>query len=125
MKRIMLAAVAVFSILTLTGLLSGHALAQVNVFPQCGDGTVDSQVCSGGGKLFGAGSIWNKILNAVTFVAGGIAVLMIIIGGLRYTLSSGDAGSAASAKNTVIYALVGLVLSVMANALVNFVLANI
>jgi hypothetical protein len=95
----------------------------VPVFQPCSG--VNSEVCRGGGKLFGAGSVWNRILNTITFVAGAVAVLMIIIGGLRYTLSSGDQSSVTSAKNTIIYSVVGLILALMGNAIVNFVLVNI
>lgn len=98
--------------------------AQVDVFQPCNAGS-DSAICKGGEKLFGANSIWNKILNAITYVAGAVAVLMIIIGGLRYTVSNGDQAGINAAKNTILYALVGLVLSVMANAIINFVLVNI
>lgn len=125
MKRLILTFAAVLVIPLLGFAFAGPVGAQVDVFPQCGTGNVDSEVCTGGDKLFGAGSIWNRILNTVTYVAGAVAVLMIIIGALRYTLSGGDQGSLTSAKNTIIYAAVGLVLAVMANAIVNFILINI
>lgn len=99
------------------------AAAQVDVFQSCGE--AESAICKGGEKLFGANSIWNKILNAITYVAGAVAVLMIIIGGLRYTVSNGDQAGINAAKNTILYAVVGLILSVMANAIINFVLVNI
>ena len=50
---------------------------------------------------------------------------MVIIGALRYALSSGDQGAITGAKNTIIYALIALVVAVMANAIVNFVLTAI
>lgn len=128
MKRIISLIVGAFAVITLSG-AAGLAVAapvgaQVNVFPQCGAG-VDSEVCKGGGKLFGAGSVWNRILNTLTFVIGAVSVLMIVIGGLRYTLSNGDSTGINNAKNTIIYSVVGLIVAVMANAIVNFVLTNI
>jgi hypothetical protein len=63
--------------------------------------------------------------NIIIFVIGAISVLMIIIGGLRYTISNGDQGALTSAKNTILYAIVGLIVSLMAYAIVNFVLTNI
>lgn len=101
------------------------AAAQVDVFKPCAGDASASQVCKGGGKLFGPDSIWNRILNTLTFIIGAVAVLMIVIGGLRYTLSGGDEKAVAAAKNTIIYAIVGLILAVMSNAIVNFVLVNI
>lgn len=97
----------------------------VDVFNAC-SGAADSAVCKAqGDKLFGSGGLWNRILNVVTFIIGAVAVLMIIIGAMRYTLSGGDQSAVSSAKNTIIYAAVGLILAALANAIVNFVLTNI
>ena len=57
-------------------------------------------------------------------IVGIIAVVMIMVGGLRYMMSGGDAGKAASAQNTVIYALVGLVVALMAQLIAQFVLSK-
>lgn len=62
-----------------------------------------------------------SIINILLFVIGLIAVLMIIIGGLRYVLSGGDSNSTNAAKNTILYAVIGLVVAIMAYAIVNFV----
>ena len=50
---------------------------------------------------------------------------MLIYGGIRYTTSGGNANSVTAAKNTVIYSIVGLVISILAYAIVNFVVTNI
>lgn len=121
MKKIILLAGIIASFLTVSPLA-----AQVNVFPQCGDAAAaQTAVCRGGGTLFGAGSIWNRILNIVTYVAGAAAVLVIILGGIRYITSNGDQSQITSAKNTILYALIGLVVAMMANAIINFVLTGI
>jgi len=104
--------------------------AQVNPFQNCTQGVANnSTICNavkgGTGGLFGPDSIWNRILNTITFVIGAIAVLMIIIGALRYALSAGDQGAITGAKNTIIYSLIALIVAVMANAIVNFVLTAI
>ena len=62
------------------------------------------------------------IVNVLLFVLGAIAVIMIIIGGIRYTTSNGDASSIKGAKDTILYAVVGLVVAILAYAIVNFVL---
>ena len=64
------------------------------------------------------------IINAVTGVVGVIAVLMIVIGGINYATSSGDPGKTKKAKDTILYSAIGLVVALMAFALVNFVLAG-
>lgn len=82
-----------------------------------------SALCQPDQRLFGPESIWTRIVNTLIFIIGVISVLMIVIGGLRYTLSGGDSGSLTNAKNTILYALVGLVVAVSAYAMVNFVLS--
>lgn len=62
------------------------------------------------------------VLQILSLVAGVIAVIMLIVGGLKYVTSQGDANSAASARNTLIYAIVGLVVVVFAQLIVKFVL---
>ena len=61
------------------------------------------------------------IINLLLFIIGAIAVIMVIIGGLRYVLSGGDANAVTSAKNTILYAIVGLAIAILAYAIVNFV----
>lgn len=62
------------------------------------------------------------IVNLLLFILGAIAVIMIIIGGIRYTTSNGDASNTKAAKDTILYAVIGLVVAIMAYAIVNFVL---
>lgn len=106
-----------------------QAASPITSFDVCQQGVVtNSSICNaaqGTDSLFGPNGVWNKILNAITYVIGGIAILMIVIGALRYAISAGDQGSVTSAKNTILYALIALIIAVMANALVNFVLTNI
>ncbi len=62
------------------------------------------------------------IVNVLLFVLGAIAVIVIVIGGIKYATSDGDSGKVTSAKNTILYAVVGLVVAILAYAIVNFVL---
>lgn len=62
------------------------------------------------------------IVNLMLFILGAIAVIMIVIGGIRYTTSNGDSSAITSAKNTILYAVVGLIVAILAYAIVNFVL---
>lgn len=62
------------------------------------------------------------IVNTALFVLGAIAVVMIIFGGIKYTTSAGEAKAVESAKNTIMYAVIGLVVALLAYAIVNFVL---
>lgn len=65
------------------------------------------------------------IINAVIGVLGVVAVVVIIIGGIGYMTSSGDAGKVKKAKDTILYGVIGLVIVVLAFAIVNFVISNV
>lgn len=66
-----------------------------------------------------------NIINIILYVAGAIAVVMIIIGGIRFVTSNGNPESVKAARNTVLYAAIGIVVILMAYAIVNFVITNI
>ena len=61
------------------------------------------------------------VTNWITIVVGALAVIMIIIGGFRYITSGGDSGKVGSAKNTIIYAIIGLIIVALAQIIVHFV----
>ena len=71
------------------------------------------------------GSAIAKVLHFVFGLAGAIAVLMVVIGGFQYVLSNGDPQRAAKARNTIIYALVGLAISLSAFLIVSFVIGKL
>ena len=58
------------------------------------------------------------------FIIGAISVIMLIIGGIRYTTSNGDQQAVQNAKNTILYAVVGLVIAILAFAAINFVISS-
>jgi len=64
------------------------------------------------------------VLDVISAIAGFIAVIMIIIGGLRYITSGGNDQAVAGAKNAILYAIVGLVIVILAQAIVHFVLGR-
>lgn len=68
---------------------------------------------------------FTTIINAAAIIAGTICVLLILIGGFRYVVSGGESGGVQGAKNTILYALIGLVVVVVARTLVVVVLGFI
>lgn len=68
--------------------------------------------------------LMKKIIDIFSIVVGSISVIMIIIGGFRYVISNGDTNGVSAAKNTILYAIVGLVIVLFAQVIVNFVLVN-
>jgi hypothetical protein len=94
------------------------------------DGPRD-EVCegiTGGGCTTAGGNDISRVLRAVlqilSWVAGIAAVIMIIVAGLKYITSGGDSSSVASAKQSLIYALVGVIFVALAQAIVRFVLGE-
>lgn len=74
-------------------------------------------------QLVGTDGTLSNIVNSVLYVAGIIAVVMLIIGGIRFMVSRGDKDKVQKAKNTVIYAIIGLVLVIFSYAIVNFIVS--
>ena len=66
--------------------------------------------------------IIHTIINTVIFVVGMLAVIMIILGGVNYATSQGDPNKVNKAKSTIMYGIIGLVICLLAFAIVNFVL---
>ena len=87
------------------------SLAQCNVDPDPANGGLMNTV--------------NTIISVILGVVGFIAVVMIIIGGISYTTSAGDASKVKKAKDTILYGVVGLVIALLAFAIVNFVLTSV
>ena len=74
-------------------------------------------------QLVGADGTISNIVNSILYVAGIIAVVMLIFGGIRFMVSRGDKDKVQKAKNTVIYAIIGLVLVIFSYAIVNFIVS--
>ena len=73
-------------------------------------------------NLWGTAS---TIINWILGIVGFLAVVMIIVGGINYTLSAGDANNVKKAKDTILYGIIGLVIALLAAAIVNFVLGGV
>jgi hypothetical protein len=93
----------------------------------CG-GAVNLTTATGGSCAATSGgttkvdNIITTAINIFSLVVGIVAVIMIIVGGFRYITSGGDSGNVSSAKNTIIYAIIGLVVVALAQFVVQFVL---
>ena len=70
------------------------------------------------------GSILTTVTNILLFLMGAVSVIMIIIGGFRYVTSQGDQTQMQSAKNTILYAVIGLIVAIAAYAIVSFVVTQ-
>lgn len=119
MKRIILGLVAVASIaLGAFALVPDSALAA--------SGASKNEVCSGiGGCNDSTNNITNTIRNVVNVfsaIVGVVAVIVVLIAGFQYVTAAGDSSKVATAKSTLIYAIVGLIVAALSQAIVQFVL---
>lgn len=85
------------------------------------EGAKCSQGTDQASNLFGDGGIFETVTNILLFIVGAISVIMLIIGGIRYVVSGGDQSAVTGAKNTILYAIVGIVVAFLAYAAVQFV----
>jgi hypothetical protein len=73
-------------------------------------------------NLFATNGVFQTVANTLIFLVGAVSVVFLIIGGLRYVISNGDSKQVEAAKNTILYAIIGIVVAVIAFALVQFVI---
>jgi len=109
--------------------IASVTLAALNVAQSYAIGTISDGANSARGtqqpgNLFGDTGVFSTISSVLLFIVGAIAVIMIVIGGLRYVISGGDATQVQGAKNTILYALVGIIIAILAYAAVNFVISS-
>jgi hypothetical protein len=107
-------------LITLISSLSAHAFTLT-----IGDGAGAARGVDQVETLFGATGIFTTISNIMLFIVGALSVIMIVIGGLRYVISGGNTSNVTAAKNTILYAVVGLVISMLAYAAINFVISSL
>lgn len=88
------------------------------------EGTTSGSDCTGASANGSIKSIATQVVNIFSIIVGVIAVIMIIYGGFKYITSGGDSGNVSSAKNTLIYAVVGLIIVALSQFIVHVVLST-
>lgn len=126
MKKIALIALLILGIASSVFIFQDHSVLAA----------AKDEVCSGVGAVSGTGgcstnegpsinTIIVNVVNILSLIVGIVSVIMIIIAGFRYVTSGGDSGSISTAKNTIIYAIVGLVVVAFSQTIVKFVLSKV
>jgi hypothetical protein len=126
----------VFLTVASLSVLAMPTLAPAVVFAQNAD--INSNLCAGtnfsvdqksgcdsAGATSKVNSILSLVINLFSLIVGFVSVVMIIIGGFKYITSGGEAANVSGAKNTIIYAIVGLVIVALAQFIVHFVLGKV
>jgi len=122
MKKIKYILMTLALVAGLTGVLAPEFVGAVNAFNTC-TSTSESDVC--GAQSDSIGSYVAIITNTLLFILGAVSVIVIIYAGIRYATSGGDPGRVSAAKNTLLYAVIGLVVAILAYSIVNFVILKI
>jgi len=103
------------------------AFAATNCDDPASTGINSAECAKGNGQsnsLTAEGGVFQTVTNILLFVIGAVAVIMLVIGGIRYTISNGDSAQVTAAKNTILYAIIGIVVAILAYAAVNFVIGS-
>ena len=68
--------------------------------------------------------VFKTVTNVMLYIIGAVSVIMLIIGGIRYVVSGGESSAVTGTKNTILYAVVGIIVAIVAYAIVNFVITS-
>ena len=107
-------------------IIAGRAMATIGDYEN--PARAGAEAARGNGmpaELIGIDGVFTRITNTVLYAVGIISVVMLIIGGIRYVISGGDSKKVTDAKNTIMYAIIGLIIAILAYAIVNFVITAI
>jgi hypothetical protein len=128
MKKIIIALLLVFNLTVVMALPATVFAQNSNKDAVCeGVGLTGNggNGCDSGSSSGSVNSTIKIIINLFSFVVGVVAVIMIIIGGFKYVTSTGDSAKISSAKDTILYAVIGLVVVALSQVIVRFVLTKI
>lgn len=128
MKRLLLYLIISVSI----GIPAPAVHADEVLTPAC-QGVSNSALCTNNNvtqnqsdnSFFGPNGVLTKAARIVALLVGVAAVIMIIIGSFQYIISSGDPTNIQNAKNTILYAIIGLIVALLAQAIILFVLVRL
>ncbi len=133
LKRIILSAIATLGFavpMLVPAMASAATEASIDDNLACGANLnfTESADCeknaTGGAAGERVNNVVKNVINIVSLVVGVAAVIMIMVGGLRYVTSNGDSGQVGNAKNTILYAVVGLIVVALAQIIVRFVVSK-
>ncbi len=116
-QKMLMSMALVFGVAT----VSVAPVGAINVIKDaCTGANSTTTVCDAAGKD-DAGNLIENVIGILLWAIGVISVIMIVVGGIRYALSAGNSSSITAAKDTVLYAVIGLVVALLSYAIVKFV----
>ena len=132
MKNMITSLLIIFGLAGFVGSVLPSRVVAVDVLnPVCED-HADASACrdntnqsTSGNAIYGPDGVLTKVASLIAVIVGIASVFMIIVGGFKYITSSGDPGNAKSAKDTILYAVVGILVALAAQSIVVFVLSRL
>lgn len=127
MKKLLITILPILTLLTLSTIVAGEVFAQD---PACAPGGTleQTEFCmnqsNGTNPIIGPDGILTSVVSIISMMVGVAAVIVIVVSGMLFTLSSGDPARANKARNSIIYALVGLVIAIFARTIVVYTLTR-
>ncbi len=109
----------------LSFLVAPDLLAQTPVQDVCKGVALTGGTCQTGANQNSVEDTIQAVINILSLVIGFVSIIMIMIGGFRYITSAGDSNSTTAAKNTILYAVIGLVVVAMAQVIARFVINRV
>lgn len=100
------------------------APTNANAQSSIGDGANSAKGAGQQEQLNGDQGVFKLVTNVMLYIIGAVSVIMLIIGGIRYVVSGGESSAVTGAKNTILYAVIGIVVAIIAYAIVNFVITS-
>jgi hypothetical protein len=137
MKKLRILLTSLFASIALLGIAApAYAATDVLNSSACGKdvcnacsvtGAAESSACHNNGSdpIAGADGILAKVTKIVSYLSGAAAIILIIISGFMYVSSDGDAGRVQSARTTLVYAVIGIVIVLMSQGIIMFVLNRV
>lgn len=119
LKKLTLTTALILGMFMPLGYATTHALSPAQ--DACDGITAAGGQCNASSGTDGFNKIIALVINVLSMIVGAVAVIMLIIGGFRYIMSNGDSNGTAAAKNTIMYAIIGLVIVLFAQLIVAFV----
>lgn len=120
MKRLRLYLMTLLSGGVLLAAASAPSAMAIELFPTCNGPSANTAVCKAT-KTDSVDKLVVDITGILMWILGIVAVIMIVIGGFKYVTSNGDANAIQSAKNTILYSVIGLVVAILGQTIVKFV----
>jgi len=108
-----------------SGAGASSTICQSKTTPACAGHNSNNPACQNDNPISGKNGVLTRTISLVSYIAGIAAIIVLMVGGIMYVTSGGDSGKTATGRDMIIYALVGLVIIVLARSIVVFIINRV